>query len=829
MSFTASYVIFFILLARLALQKAPKIFSYALWGVALFRLICPWSFASVWSLLGIGGGALDRLRSSLGFASNPSTVSSLPPGPVPSREGGGSSLVSSFGSLDLGSPDLAQTPSLPVSAPFSQTWVESGLTILWLVGMGVLLLVSLIRLFKLQHQLKGAVCERDTIYRSNTLSTPFVMGVIHPKIYLPAFLSGAEKEYILLHEQTHIRRFDHVIKLLSFIALCFHWFNPLVWVAFFLSAKDMEMSCDEAVIKTLGHGVKKDYTTSLLSLAAGRRIVGGTPLAFGEGDTRGRIEHVLNYKKPVFWVIILALIAVTILGAGLLANPIDRSDSANRLRLSPEVTAIAMEQFKNHENVGRVEIIDPALIPEIIDSLNEVKKTLHSSVNDAPLAENYLSLELMGSEYTKAYLYEEGGKYYLELPYTGIYSCSREVGEYIAAVYDKGLQQGGLLGATPASAGGLTFSLPHEDWDPTVFGEAAFRTWINTYMGENVRAEERIADYWIKSVKVITGDWEKVKDAAYQYVVQVNYGITTASEEYLAPADGISGKGRFDSVFRELCVKDLGNDQYDIISVGTGGGEQVFAEAADPLETAVSKAILEHNMSVYKAGEFATEAHTTLAVRENEAAFGAGTVTVYAMALYLEFDYNDGGLQEGGGNHMPVAITFQVEPDSSQHPGSSSIYKVVDYWVPKDGAYYGPSIKDRFPAKIVEAAMDTQIYIKAHVIACYDQAVAHGNLDPKPNLERLIKTISSSPTWASNPYAYIEAHPLDYRTLVYYGDYTLDYAFDRFAKGGERGVEGQIMAAACRDIMMAKGASFDDIAYNTGQDWYDSIKASLRR
>ncbi|MEG1783231.1 MAG: M56 family metallopeptidase, partial [Oscillospiraceae bacterium] len=153
------------------------------------------------------------------------------------------------------------------------------------------------------------------IYTSPSITSPFVMGLFSPKIYLPASLTARERDYILLHEQTHIKRLDHAVKLFCFFVLCVHWFNPLVWVAFFLSGRDMELSCD----------VKKDYSTSLLTLATGRRIVGGTPLAFGEGDTKSRIKNVLNYKKPAFWVIVVSVIAVVAIGVGLMANPKEKS------------------------------------------------------------------------------------------------------------------------------------------------------------------------------------------------------------------------------------------------------------------------------------------------------------------------------------------------------------------------------------------------------------------------------------------------------------------------------------------------------------------------
>jgi len=149
------------------------------------------------------------------------------------------------------------------------------------------------------------------------LRTPFVMGILRPKIYLPSGLSDRERPYILLHEQTHIRRGDHLWKLLAFLALTIHWFNPLVWLAFFCAVKDMETSCDEAVLKRMGPGIRADYSASLLRLATGRT----TLLAFGEGDVKGRIKHILKRNRPALWLTILAAVTAVLLIVLLAVDP----------------------------------------------------------------------------------------------------------------------------------------------------------------------------------------------------------------------------------------------------------------------------------------------------------------------------------------------------------------------------------------------------------------------------------------------------------------------------------------------------------------------------
>lgn len=308
LSFTGGTAVLVVLAARLALKRAPKAYSYALWAVVLFRLVCPFSFESVWSLL----------------PANPQPVSQ---GVLYADILRTESSAAVFDGL-AGAALPAATSQAGVDPV--RFWVGLG-AVIWCAGIALLLAYSLLSLHRLNRRLQGARHERDNIWYSGLVDTAFVLGVLRPRIVLPSGLSEKETGYILLHEQTHIQRRDPLIKLFSFLTLCVHWFNPLVWAAFFLSAKDMEMACDEAVIKRLGKEVKKEYSASLLALATGRRIVGGTPLAFGEGDTKGRVKNVLNYKKPAFWIVIIASALVAAVGIGLAANPKKPFSSENTI------------------------------------------------------------------------------------------------------------------------------------------------------------------------------------------------------------------------------------------------------------------------------------------------------------------------------------------------------------------------------------------------------------------------------------------------------------------------------------------------------------------
>lgn len=297
MSMTGAFVIAAICLARLPLKKAPKIVSYCLWAVVGFRLVFPFSIESVFSLIpfkaqtippDIAMQPIPRIDSGIAFVNN--AVSSILP---------------------------AATPTASVNP--LQIWTTIG-SFVWLVGGAVMLVYGIVSFVILKRKMREAAHIEANIYEAENIKSPFVLGIFNPKIYLPIGLSGQERSYILLHEQTHIRRRDHIVKFAAYFILCLHWFNPLVWAAFLLMGVDMEMSCDERVLKEMGGEMKKDYSLSLLSLATERRIIGGSPLAFGEGGVKGRIKNVLNFKKPSRVIIIVSVALVTVLSMGFAVN-----------------------------------------------------------------------------------------------------------------------------------------------------------------------------------------------------------------------------------------------------------------------------------------------------------------------------------------------------------------------------------------------------------------------------------------------------------------------------------------------------------------------------
>lgn len=355
MSLTASVAIVLVILLRFALKKAPKVFSYALWGVVLFRLLCPISIGSSFSLFnlvdtpaedyGYISSVIEYVPADIVHTENPSVVL-----PVP----GVSEVIND--ALPQGEEQLRADPLE------GRTFVA---TVIWMMGVLAMGIYSIVSYLKLRFKLRVAIPLRENIFIADDIKSPFVVGLIRPRIYLPCNLSEKEQEYIILHEKHHTKRLDHVMKALAFIALAIHWFNPLVWVAFILAGKDMEMSCDEAVIRKVGSHVRADYSASLLTLATGRRIIAGTPLAFGEGDTKGRIHNLAKWKKPARWIVILSVVLCLILAVCLLTNPakgmpLRKIEGRSNFKITNDETVI-MNSFGLETEVAELEEFQKAL------------------------------------------------------------------------------------------------------------------------------------------------------------------------------------------------------------------------------------------------------------------------------------------------------------------------------------------------------------------------------------------------------------------------------------------------------------------------------------
>ena len=318
MSLAASIVAAAVMVVRLPLKKAPKIFSYALWAFVFIRLVLPFSFTSQLSVLSVANPAVSERGGVLFAVPSASQPVSAVPRPVIKTGDPAVNLPQTELNADAGISDSHKpTPSQPTlpqsgaeaSAPSSTATISPLLqaaSVIWVIGMigyaGLLIANSL----ALRHRLRFAMRIRQNIYECEAITSPFIYGLVHPKIYLPMDLDSRQRKYVLTHERVHLRRHDYVFKMIGSLALMFHWFNPILWYAYILMSKDMEMACDEAVLGRLGSGGRVNYGMTLLQFASKPTI---TALSFSESNTKLRIKNILNYKKPTFWVLAAGIVA----------------------------------------------------------------------------------------------------------------------------------------------------------------------------------------------------------------------------------------------------------------------------------------------------------------------------------------------------------------------------------------------------------------------------------------------------------------------------------------------------------------------------------------
>ena len=323
MSISAGWLVLAVLALRLILKKAPKWVNVLLWGIVAVRLICPFSIESALSL-------------------------------IPSRETISPEIMMDWTpEISTGIAPLDQVVNPVISTSFAPNPGTSANPLqilipvaanLWLLGAIIMLAYTAISYLTLRNKLRTAVILLDNIFQCETVSSPFVLGILNPRIYLPYNMDGQNLHHVVAHEQAHIRRKDHWWKPVGFLLLTVYWFNPLMWVAYILLCRDIELACDEKVIAELGNEQRADYTQALVACAVNRRIIAACPLAFGEVGVKDRIKSIMNYRKPTFWIIVTALVVCLVVAVCFLTDPagttltkwtideVDMSDTVDDIR-----------------------------------------------------------------------------------------------------------------------------------------------------------------------------------------------------------------------------------------------------------------------------------------------------------------------------------------------------------------------------------------------------------------------------------------------------------------------------------------------------------------
>ena len=319
MSISASWLVLAVLLLRFVLKKAPKWVNVLLWGIVAVRLAFPFSIESALSLIPSAETFPEKV------ISGPSFDIQTGISPVDNR-------INDY---------LGDRYFEGVTVPANNgNNIMTILTIVWTIGILLLVAYTVISYWRLRRKVDTAVRYKDNIFQSENVKSPFVLGIIKPRIYLPFNMNGQDLEHVVAHEQAHIHRKDHWWKPLGFLLLTIHWFNPLMWLAYVLLCRDIELACDEKVIKELGNEQRADYMQALVACSVNRRMIAACPLAFGEVGVKERVKSVMNYKKPAFWVIIIAVIICVGVAACFLTNP-----KQDRYTLRIVVPAGSQEEF----------------------------------------------------------------------------------------------------------------------------------------------------------------------------------------------------------------------------------------------------------------------------------------------------------------------------------------------------------------------------------------------------------------------------------------------------------------------------------------------------
>ena len=873
MSISASWLVLAVLLLRFVLKKAPKWVNVLLWGIVAVRLAFPFSIESALSLI----PSAETVPMDIEMAVQPEINSGVP-------------VINSMVNPMLSS--FAPPQDVLTSANPLQIWIPI-FSFLWIAGIAALLLYTVVSYWRLRRKVSEAVILRDNIFQSENVVSPFVLGIIKPKVYLPYNMDGQDLSHVVAHEQAHIRRRDHWWKPFGFLLLTIHWFNPLMWLAYVLLCRDIELACDEKVIKELGYEQRADYTQALVACSVNRRMIAACPLAFGEVGVKERVKSVMNYKKPAFWVVVLAVIACIVVAVCFLTNPMgfqfDEAThtivSANHFDMRNTGEAVAVEMnsaqiselssrlagVKNTKKSGEYGGFTPGYqISALLEDGTYIRISGYSlSDNDMVDIEwngerylvsdeefqDYLSRICAGGDVSSADNAVAGKTY--------LYEGQGIMGSFTITLYDDGSftyyegmassyigvgsweQDGDTITMTDDGHGGYGFvnhfrldgdDLVFVDKDSANFvyvkvkdGEKfhhtgeAFKQNNNTDGSVQIMPSQKLSlnDVIMLSQKGYELSWSDFEQFKY---IETGSGLYIRVYEINEMYELWIGGSWIDEdpMYIYLALTDDLDTRIDIRDGGVT--EFIGADHSEALlNSAIYDAIINCNRSEKTLGLYHCASFVMLGKEEISGTPVAssndhvGTVTVYGLALHHGYDVVSGNLQEVEGSHTPVAITFNVK---------NGKYSLKEYWRPGDGAYYTSDIREKFPDEIEDDAMDTQKYILAQIQECRAQAVATNGIDTVSTIEQLFEIIESSPATSSRPADYIDAHPIEYRELTYYGSYTLRYVFSKFLEGGQTGLRGHLMRSVLDDL--APEAQLRLYA-ETGQEYFDEWKAGAIR
>ena len=668
MSISACWIVLAIVLLRIILKKAPKWINCLLWGIAGLRLVMPFSLESIFSLIPSAEFIPQELVHSHSSVDVKGTeiLNYVGNNPVSVE------LGISDGSLvfnEITAPDCPSINPLLIS-----TYIAS---IVWIVGIIALLVYTLVSFLRLKQKIGTAVLLRDNIYQGEAVVSPFVLGIIKPKIYLPFNMSEQDMEHVIAHEQAHLRRKDHLWKPLGFLILTLHWFNPLVWLGYILLCRDIELACDEKVVKELNNEQRADYSQALLSCSVNRRMVAACPVAFGEVGVKNRVKSVLNYKKPAFWVIAVAIVLCIVLAFGFLTNPKNTSVFNSKYEtgkcLYSDVVSAEKETKTNN-------------VVYSITSNGTVYRTFEDGTTEelGELTETDFTADAL-----KETLNKQGEK--IDLGKTkNAYEILNEDGKYVVFQKSNGtvylvsfFSDGNIMNVFKLKrTGDYEEVIPHiENEYTTIISYATFD------VDGDGKDENCALTYGPTSgLFTIVFTAIEVGEEEPEYINTFNLKYSGGRPEFYKSQNGEiklkcyddiweNGSDRTEVVFLDIEIENdnivLKDGNEAIAYWGEQGVEpSEFLKKINAIETAVGEAILKENNGKYfikerNKKEYPSakgfEAHEILHYMKNEE---KQTLTVYAIALYEEFNLENGKVVSVGSGATPVEIVFNIKDDA---------------------------------------------------------------------------------------------------------------------------------------------------------------------
>ena len=364
LSISASWLVLAVLVLRLISKRSPKWMNVLLWGIVALRLVLPFSIESALSLI----PSAETV--------SPAVVQFDPAPTITS----GVSIIDNAVNPSL-SEHFAAVPTMSVNPLY--VWTEIAGWV-WLIGLGTMLLYALVSYLRLRRRVRVSLPVQDHIYLCDAISSPFILGVVKPHIYLPSGLDEVQRQNVLSHEQAHLARRDHWWKPLGFALLAVYWFNPVLWLAYALLCRDIELACDERVIRTMDESAVKTYSTVLLACSMPRKAVITCPLAFGEVGVKERVKNALHYKKPAFWVVAASVAVCVVVAVCFLTNPPTDTDAAGLIGFHRERVTYADVTDENGAQPSNVQLTveETDAVYALLDTLQYKRLGTASAMQD---------------------------------------------------------------------------------------------------------------------------------------------------------------------------------------------------------------------------------------------------------------------------------------------------------------------------------------------------------------------------------------------------------------------------------------------------------------